>query len=140
MECDTKIQSVRVLRATLLGVSIKENEKSNQMSSKRLTKVTFDYGLSQNIIKLVKSMYDYKLSQAKNLNSDKRSKLLDESIKDSFYILRHWFQYKLPKLLSVLNELQFYVCNIYGLVPGNYLYYSSIIENDFYSRAFEYFN
>ncbi|EPK6474842.1 DEAD/DEAH box helicase [Klebsiella variicola] len=110
---------------------LKENEKNNQMSARRLTKVTFDYGLSQNIIKLVKSMYDYKLAQAKNLNADKKNKLLDDSIKDAFYILRHWFQYKLPKLLSVLNELQSYICNIYGLAPGNYSYYSSIIENDF---------
>lgn len=110
---------------------LKENEKNNQMSARRLTKVTFDYGLSQNIIKLVKSMYDYKLTQAKNLNADKKNKLLDDSIKDAFYILRHWFQYKLPKLLSVLNELQLYICNIYRLVPGNYSYYSSIIENDF---------
>lgn len=110
---------------------LKENEKNNQMSARRLTKVTFDYGLSQNIIKLVKSMYDYKLAQAKNLNADKKNKLLDDSIKDAFYILRHWFQYKPPKLLSVLNELQSYICNIYGLAPGNYSYYSSIIENDF---------
>lgn len=110
---------------------LKENERNNQMSARRLTKVTFDYGLSQNIIKLVKSMYGYKLSQAKNLNADKKNKLLDDSIKDAFYILRHWFQYKLPKLLSVLNELQLYVSNIYGLAPGNYSYYASIIENDF---------
>ncbi|MEB6764158.1 hypothetical protein [Escherichia coli] len=65
------------------------------------------------------------------MNHEKKNKLLDDSIKDSFYILRHWFQYKLPKLLSVLNELQLYVCNIYGLTPGNYSCYSSIIENDF---------
>lgn len=110
---------------------LKESEKNNQMSASRLTKVTFDYGLSQNIIRLVKNIYDYKLEKAKNLNDEKISKILDDSIKDSFYILRHWFQYKLPKLLSVLNELQSYVCNLAGLVPGNYFYYSSIIENDF---------
>ncbi len=110
---------------------LRDSERNNQMSARRLTKVTFDYGLSQNIIKLVKSMHDYKLAQAKKLNHEKKNKLLDDSIKDSFYILRHWFQYKLPKLLSVLNELQLYVCNIYGLTPGNYSYYSSIIENDF---------
>lgn len=45
--------------------------------------------------------------------------------------MRHWFQYKLPKLLSVLNKLQSYACRLLGLAPGNYIYYSSIIENDF---------
>lgn len=54
-------------------------------------------------------MYDYKSTQTKNLNVDKKNKLLDDSIKDAFYILRHWFQYNLPKLLSVLNELQLYI-------------------------------
>ncbi|WP_438435631.1 DEAD/DEAH box helicase [Klebsiella pneumoniae] len=110
---------------------LKDNEKSNQMSAERLTKVTFDYGFSQNILELVKNTYNYNLSKSGKMNDEKTIKIIDESIKDSFYILRHWFQYKLPKLLSVLNELQTYVCKLFGLVPGNYLYYSSIIENDF---------
>lgn len=101
------------------------------MSAERLTKVTFDYGFSQNILELVKNTYNYNLSKSGKMNDEKTIKITDESIKDSFYILRHWFQYKLPKLLSVLNELQTYVCKLFGLVPGNYLYYSSIIENDF---------
>ncbi|CAI2431116.1 Uncharacterised protein [Serratia fonticola] len=45
--------------------------------------------------------------------------------------MRHWFQYKVPKLLLVLNELQKYVCNENDLPHGNYLFYSSLIENDF---------
>lgn len=110
---------------------LKDNEKSNQMSASRLTKVTFDYGFSQNILDLVRNTYEYKLGKVKKLNNEKKLKLIDESIKDSFYILRHWFQYKLPKLLSVLNELQMYACKFLGLTPGNYLHYTSIIENDF---------
>lgn len=110
---------------------LKDHEKNNQMSAKRLTKVTFDYGLSQNILELVRNIYTYNLGKTEKVNDEKITKIIDESIKDSFYILRHWFQYKLPKLLSVLNELQSYACQLLGLVPGNYLYYSSIIENDF---------
>ncbi|WJM85464.1 DEAD/DEAH box helicase [Dickeya chrysanthemi] len=110
---------------------LKDNEKSKQMSAERLTKVTFDYGFSQNILELVKNTYNYNLSKSGKMNNEKTVKIIDESIKDSFYILRHWFQYKLPKMLSVLNELQTYVCKLFGFVPGNYLYYSSIIENDF---------
>ncbi|BEA62402.1 hypothetical protein VEE30_11440 [Escherichia coli] len=48
---------------------LRDSERNNQMSARRLTKVTFDYGLSQNIIKLVKSMHDYKLAQAKKIES-----------------------------------------------------------------------
>ena len=57
--------------------------------------------------------------------------LLQKSVNESFQILRHWFQYKVPKWLSVMNELQKYVCEKNGIEHGNYSYYASQIENDF---------
>lgn len=57
--------------------------------------------------------------------------LLQKSVTESFKILRHWFQYKVPKWLSVMNELQKYVCEKNNMDPGNYSYYANQIENDF---------
>ena len=57
--------------------------------------------------------------------------LLQKSVTESFQILRHWFQYKVPKWLSVMNELQKYVCEKNNISSGNYGYYASQIENDF---------
>ncbi|WP_168416190.1 DEAD/DEAH box helicase [Erwinia amylovora] len=110
---------------------LKDHEKPKIMSASRLTKVTYDYGFSQNINTLVQSSYEYKVNLLKTITAEKKNKALDDAIRDSFYILRHWFQYKIPKLLLVLNELQSYVCRFLELEPGNYLFYSSLIENDF---------
>ncbi len=50
---------------------------------------------------------------------------------DAFQILRHWFHYKVPKWLNVMNELQKFVCEKNKLKPGDYTFYASQIENDF---------
>jgi hypothetical protein len=71
----------------------------------------------------------YKYSKVLFKFSD--NELLQKSITESFQVLRHWFQYKVPKWLSVMNELQKYVCEENGIEPGNYSYYASQIENDF---------
>jgi len=57
--------------------------------------------------------------------------LYDEAIRESFNILRHWFQYKVPKWLRVINSLQEFVSNKRGITSGNYTYYADIIESDF---------
>ena len=41
--------------------------------------------------------------------------------------------YKVPKWLTVVNSLQEYVCQKICIVPGNYLFYANLIENDFLS-------
>ena len=52
----------------------------------------------------------------------------------SYYALnitRHWFDYKLPKWISVINDIQHYVFSKYGLPYGNYNFYASQLENGF---------
>lgn len=109
---------------------IKPGENLNPMTKKKIVKVTFDYGINKSIIELVKNNFIYKKKLERYDNwSDKE--ILDESIRDSFQILRHWFQYKIPKWLLVVNELQRYVCSELGVRPGNYTFYASSIESDF---------
>jgi len=109
---------------------IYEGETINPMTKKKLVKVTFDYGYHNNIRFLVHSNFVY----LRKLESNKMivdSDLMDKAICDSFQIMKHWFQYKIPKWLSVINELQKFVCNEFGLRPGSYTYYANLIENDF---------
>jgi len=60
----------------------------------------------------------------------------DRINKISFFILnvtRHWFDYKLPKWLSVISNLQEYVFKKANLSYGNYSFYASNIEHSFLS-------
>lgn len=108
----------------------KPTETGGQMTLRALVTVTQIYGYNQSIWNLVENT----LSYLKRLprNSDKtESELRDEAIMQSFQTLKHWFEYKVPKWLSVLNSIQQFVCNESGLRAGNYSYFSNLIENDF---------
>lgn len=71
--------------------------------------------------------YTYSKRLGKLSNDD----IYDEAIRTSFNILRHWFQYKVPKWLRTLNSLQEFVCHEKGIKAGNYSYYADKIESDF---------
>ncbi|MBY8306335.1 DEAD/DEAH box helicase [Vibrio fluvialis] len=108
----------------------KPDESFRPMTKSRLVKITFDYGWNKNINDLVKSTLSYKLGLKENEGKE-RTEIVDDAIRDSFQVLRHWFQYKIPKWLIVVHEIQKFVCLEEGKRPGNYLYYASSIENDF---------
>jgi len=107
---------------------LKSGETTRPMTLNKLIKVTFDYGNDSNINRLVKENFSYLKKNEKN-KSD--IELLDKAIQQSFQILKHWFQYKVPKWLSVINDLQEFVCNKKGIKPGSYMFYANQIENEF---------
>lgn len=109
---------------------LKEGETTSPMTKKRITKVTFDYGIKKSIKYLIDSTYIFfkEKDRFPKLND---TDILNEAIRESFQILRHWFQYKVPKWLSVVHELQLYVCRQNNITYGNYTWYLSQIENDF---------
>jgi hypothetical protein len=47
---------------------------------------------------------------------------------------RHWFDYKLPKLLGAVSNLQKYVLTKHGQPYGDYTYLASTLENGFVSK------
>lgn len=44
---------------------------------------------------------------------------------------RHWFDYKLPKLLTSVSKIQSYVFSKHKLLSGDYTFFASAIENGF---------
>ena len=109
---------------------IKEGETVKPMTLNKLIKVTFDYGFSQDISKLVnKNVTFFKSLEQYSEKPDEE--IFDHAVIDAFQIMRHWFHYKIPKWLNVINNLQSYVCEKNGLPAGNYNFYSNRIENDF---------
>ncbi len=109
---------------------LKESETKYPMTKKKLTKVTFDYGNKQDIRYLVKSNYDFMIKEDRYSDCTKQE-IFDEAVREAFQILRHWFQYKVPKILRTLNSLQEFVCNELNIKAGNYSLYADKIESDF---------
>lgn len=60
-----------------------------------------------------------------------RQKRTDTATYSILHITRHWFDYKLPKWLNVVSNLQEYVFKKNDLKFGNYSFISSSIENGF---------
>jgi replicative superfamily II helicase len=109
---------------------MKKGETKKVKSFDQLVFLTSEYGKEKNIFSLVSKNLEYTRKQKENdVKSEKE--LLNQSIEEIFNVMRHWFQYKIPKWLSVMNELQKYVCEKNGVTPGNYSHYASQIENDF---------
>jgi len=109
---------------------LKDSETKFPMTHKKLVKVTFDYGNNQDIRYLVKSNYDFMVKDER-YESMSKNEIFDEAVRDAFNILRHWFQYKVPKLLRTINILQEFICSEIGVQAGNYSFYADKIESDF---------
>lgn len=109
---------------------LKPNETVRPMTLNKLVTVTQIYGYNQNIWNLVNSTFSY-FKGLKEFEGIPDNEIMDEAIRDSFQVLKHWLEYKVPKWLSVINSIQEFVCNESGLKPGNYTYFSNLIENDF---------
>lgn len=109
---------------------LKPTESVRPMTINGLVTVTQIYAYNQSIWSLVDNTYAYLRRLASNGDlTDLEVK--DEAIRQSFQTLKHWLEYKVPKWLSVINSLQEFVCLERGLRPGNYGYFSNLIENDF---------
>jgi hypothetical protein len=109
---------------------LKPGETTRPMTLPQLVKTTYDYVTNQNIEYLIKNRYQY-LKGKPDYENVSDEDIIDDSIRTSFQILKHWFQYKVPKWLLVIHELQKFVCIEKGLSPGNYQHYASLIENEF---------
>lgn len=109
---------------------IKKGETTSPMTKSKLTLMTFKLSVKKNIFALIKDDYAWRRPLKENINKT-NIEVLNESIRNIFSISKHWFQYKVPKWLSVMNEIQSYVCEKNNVKPGSYTFYASQIENDF---------
>lgn len=56
----------------------------------------------------------FNIGQKKKFKWRTKKGYFDEAIQSVFQVLRHWFQYKVPKWIGVINTLQEYVCSSKG--------------------------
>jgi len=108
---------------------IKSSEsKAGVLTSKQLAYLTGKYIETKSVQKLLYSQY----------NSDYWGERIEdpqERLDDvTFFVLniaRHWFDYKLPKLISAVSVLQHYVLKKNDLVSGDYSLVAQQLENGF---------
>ena len=112
--------------------------ESRSISFKQLSYLTHSYGAWEKPAKtLIDEHTAYLIEEYHNTHPgvDVPENLLvqfeDTSIKLILQVVRHWFEYKVPKFLTTINSLQELVCLEMGITPGNYTQFASIIENDF---------
>lgn len=112
--------------------------ESKTITFNQLSYLTHAYGVWKTPIKeLIENSVKYKVDKYKEIHSNyevPEQTLIsfeDQSIKLILQVVRHWFEYKVPKFLSTINSLQEIVCNEVGIQPGDYLQLASIIENGF---------
>lgn len=55
----------------------------------------------------------------------------DKAIVNAFNVINHWFQYKVPKWLSVFNEIQKLIAQELGMEEANYVAFASALEQEF---------
>ncbi|MCD8031362.1 MAG: hypothetical protein LUF85_11235 [Bacteroides sp.] len=105
-------------------------ETTKPMTKNRLIYMTFNYSQNQNIYKLIEEQFSY-LQNLNTYQSKNSADIRDEAIQFTFQTMKHWFQYKVPKWLAVMNEIQKFICAERRWRSGSYIYYASLIENDF---------
>ncbi len=78
-------------------------ETTSPMTKKKLVNRTFNYGINQSISRLIQESYTYNRGLSSNA-AKANNEVMDEAIQEIFQMMKHWFEYKVPKWLSVINE------------------------------------
>lgn len=79
----------------------------------------------------IESEIEY-LKRRDSENKIEEEKIINTAISNILQAQRHWIQYKVPKFLNTLHNLQIAVCNRLGIEnPGDYTSFSTVLENNF---------
>lgn len=102
--------------------------KGGARSAASLAVVTLQYCACKSLGGLIRQTVDSEFWIREVPDEQER---INKSINMVLQISRHWFEYKLPKVLSAMSYLQDLVFTQKGLKPGNYLFLAQCIENSF---------
>lgn len=110
------------------GESVMYIDKIGRLSPRWLTSFTFSYTINKSTKAVINQYINDSFWQEKIPNDNERINIATFSV---LHITRHWFDYKLPKWLSVISDLQEYVFSKNNLDCGNYLFLASSLEHGF---------
>lgn len=102
--------------------------KADVRSSNQLAVLTIKYASFKSIKGIIDSLIEeeYWINQY-----EEREERINYLTYYALNVTRHWFDYKLPKWLSVISDIQTYVYSKLNMKPGNYSFYASQLENGF---------
>jgi late competence protein required for DNA uptake (superfamily II DNA/RNA helicase) len=103
-------------------------EGIGRLSARWLASFTFTYINLKSIGAVVNTYIKDEFWIGKIPDSQKR---IDTASYSILHITRHWFDYKLPKWINVISNLQEYVFKKHKMTYGNYSFIASSIENGF---------
>jgi len=103
-------------------------ENIGRLSARWLAKFSFSYLRSKSLPEVINKYINDKFWIEKIPDHQERINVVSYAI---LHLKRHWFDYKLPKWLNVISNIQEYVFKKNNLSFGNYSYIASSIENGF---------
>lgn len=103
-------------------------EGIGRLSARWLASFAFSYINLKSIGAVINTYINDPFWVEKIPNTQKR---IDTATYSILHITRHWFDYKLPKWLNVVSNLQEYAFRKNNMSFGNYSFISSSIENGF---------
>lgn len=103
-------------------------EGIGRLSARWLASFTFSYINLKSINSVIRTYINDAFWVEKIPDVQKR---IDTATYSILHITRHWFDYKLPKWLNVISNLQEYTFKKNNLSFGNYSFTASSIENGF---------
>lgn len=108
--------------------TVSSSSEGGARSPKHLATLTLQYLSTKSIKGMIEMMAknDYWVKQKPN--AQERVEAIVDIV---LQVNQHWFRYKLPKWLSVLSEIQKYVCQEKGRQSGDYGVLANLIENSF---------
>lgn len=111
----------------------KGESRGSARSPRQLALYTLKYITDRSLTALIDGQIqsEYWINECPDL--DARVNTVVSQILD---IARHWFDFKLPKLLRAVSALQSFVLDRKGMDSGDYTYCAALLENSFLSGGF----
>ena len=104
------------------------DNKAGIRNAKQLTVLTIKYTIRKSVKGVIDELFNEEYWKDQFPEENIRINHL------SYFVLnftRHWFDYKLPKWISVINDIQRYIFAKNNLPYGNYTFFTTQLENGF---------
>lgn len=118
------------------GYLLKPGESRARVTPRQLAFLTLRYVANNSSSYLIEEDLKSSFWVSKEPDENKR---IQQVVHQVLNVIRHWFDYRLPKLIRAISALQEYVFKMHGMTPGNYLYLAGILENSLFKGALSIF-